>query len=73
VLPAGEARRLDSGPTAEAGDLQPGVLAEDPVLLVDPSAELGLGAGVLVVRRPRLRWIVVRCERLELAVLEGAT
>jgi hypothetical protein len=72
VLAAREARRLDAGPAAKAGYLQPRVLAEDPLLPVDASSELGFGTSVLVVRRAGLRRILANLERLELVAREGA-
>jgi hypothetical protein len=66
VLAACEPGRLDPRPAVEPGDLEAGVLAEDPAGRVERVSVLGLGAGVLVVRRARLRRIAVGLERLDL-------
>jgi hypothetical protein len=70
-LAGGEPRRLDPGPAVEPGDLEARVLAEDPVGLVERTSVLGLGAGVLVVGRARLRRILVSLERLDLPAGQG--
>jgi hypothetical protein len=66
VLAACEPRRLDPGSAVKAGDLEPRVLAEDPVRRLERVSVRRLGAGVLVVGRAGLRRIVVRVERLDL-------
>src|SRR4029079_14851872 len=58
------ARREDSGPAAERGDLEPRVLREHPARHVLPP-ERRLERSVLVVRRAGLGRIVVAVERLD--------
>lgn len=70
-LTACEPRRFDPWPAVEPGDLEPRVLAEDPVGRIERVSVLGLGAGVLVVGRARLRRIAVGLEGLDLPPRQG--
>jgi hypothetical protein len=73
VQAAGEAGRLDARRAAEALDLEPRVLAQDPGAgsIIGP-AVFRFRPGVVVVRLARLRRVVVGLERLELPARKGA-
>jgi hypothetical protein len=64
-LAASEPRRFDPGPAAEPGDLEAGVLAEDPRRRLERPPVGGLGLGVLVIRGTFLGRVVVGLERLQ--------